>query len=147
MNKPLIDLTDTPSTRLTLPRRETEDLPPIPVADPGASIVYVVNETMKYNPDERKMQRVHDLGRAHRFGQLVHLLEAGSLPDNMNTVVTQLKDALQAFRPRDYLLLIGNPIAIAAATAIAAKNTNGYVRVLRWNRSISDYQPVELNLF
>ena len=114
--------------------------------------VYVVHAPLRY--DGRTASWVHkvDLSPAEEFGQLVHMLppQSGSnVGIDMAQCVADLRASLEAFTAEDYLLPVGHPVLIGAATAIAARRTGGTVRLLEWNRDTVDgyYRPVLLRLW
>jgi hypothetical protein len=58
-------------------------------------------------------------------------------------------EVLADFRPEeDYLLAIGDPIAIAAVSIIAAEY-NGRVSMLKWDKKRQSYQPhlIDINYY
>ena len=88
---------------------------------------------------------LQEMGRnvrsAEKFGDLKVLL-----PDNKQIVLSsgplthKLQKELKDFNENDYLLLIGDP------AAIAAKNNNGKFKVLKWDRDEKKYYDIEIDL-
>lgn len=111
------------------------------------SKVFIVNEPLKLDQATRMWSRSINLAPARRFGELVHLLPAGQLPDDPRPSVEALQRGLAAIRPTDYLLLVGDPRAIAWASAIAADNLDGELRLLQWYRSDGNYRLITCNVF
>lgn len=73
------------------------------------------------------------------------------LPPNANRLhiaplVAALKDKMREYGPDDYVVAIGDPSLIAAASCIAVKKTAGLLRVLKWDRQTSQYIPVEMQI-
>lgn len=109
------------------------------------SRVFVVNEPLFYQDGE--WRKAINLTPARDFGTLVHLLPAGELPSDMESVVATLRERLADYRPEsDYLLLTGDPRAIAAAAAIAAARGRGRLRLLHWQRRQKCYDLVDLSV-
>ena len=50
---------------------------------------------------------------------------------------------LRTFNDDDYLLLAGDPVAIALASAIAARTNGGRLKMLKWDREQNMYFPLE----
>ena len=62
-------------------------------------------------------------------------------------VTRDIDTKLSNFNDEDYLLLIGDPIIIGIAIAMAGKWNQGRVKVLKWDRQEHVYYPVSLNFF
>lgn len=107
--------------------------------------VFVVNEPLKMEGGE--WVRVLNLRPARDHGELVFLLPAGQLPEDPAPTLKMLKRGLADFTKEDYLLLVGDPRAIAWAGAMAAKNTGGELKLLHWQRDHRRYDPVCANIF
>lgn len=111
------------------------------------STVYIVNETLRRDPDTGKMDRAMDLTPAKAFGELVHILPPGSLPNNIEYVIETIHKSLRNITSDDFLLLVGNPIAIGIACAVASDKTDGKFGMLRWNPKVREYEPVMVDIF
>jgi hypothetical protein len=96
--------------------------------------VYVVQEVEGKN-----------ISSADIFGEIEVLLNnkkqitysAGAVADYLNT-------KLSSFKETDYLLLIGDPVAIGLAVAIAAKWSGGKMNLLKWDKQSYRYIPVKV---
>ncbi len=106
--------------------------------------VYVVNETLVR--DGSGFRTLHDLTPAAEFGALKHILPGGPVSPDPEARLAGIRRGLSGFRATDYLLPVGNPLAIGCAIALAAQLTGGPVRVLRWQRRDLRYEAAELNL-
>lgn len=81
------------------------------------------------------------------FGTLVPLLEDNTQVHlNARSVVQQLKSKLATYGDDDYVLAIGDPVAIGIACAVAATMNGGKFTVLKWDRQEMAYYPVYVNL-
>lgn len=107
------------------------------------SRVFVVNEPMRHEGGH--FQRFLNLDRAKVHGPLVHVLPAGSLPDDMEFVCARIKERMVDFGPSDLLMLIGDPRAQAVASVIAARACCGKLRLLQWQRGINRYDVVTVD--
>lgn len=101
----------------------------------SSSKVYVVQNTQGKN-----------IFPATKFGEIVILLPEGQVTFAIAPTTYALTKGLANYSGNDYLLLIGDPIAIGLATAIAVKNTGGSVRFLKWDRQSQDYIPLSIIL-
>ncbi|TXH47710.1 MAG: hypothetical protein E6Q97_26595 [Desulfurellales bacterium] len=99
------------------------------------SVVYVVQESPN-----------RDLGAAAKFGDLKLLLPAGDIVLSPGPTIRRLREGLRSFSNHDYLLLMGDPVAIGLATSIAAEFNLGRVRFLKWSRRGAVYFPIEADL-
>lgn len=99
--------------------------------------VYVVHHT---NPK-------HNIVSALEFGDCIAVLDRNDEPDPLNAqaVTNKIKNRLQHFAPQDYLLLVGSPIAIAIASAVAAELTDGQLQLLKWDQAAGRYFMVAVN--
>ena len=77
---------------------------------------------------------------ARDYGSLKILLTHPDTKRDPVFVAKKLQLQLKDITPSDYLLLVGEPIAIGLATHIALHNTHGIVRVLRWVREEYRYE-------
>lgn len=87
-----------------------------------------------------------DLSTAAQYGEIVFLLSPTASPFNPAPIVAELSEKLEDFGDEDSLLLIGNPCLIGWATAIAACQNDGFVRLLQWSGQTRSYIPVEADL-
>lgn len=85
---------------------------------------------------------------ARDYGPLKFVLDIQTqILFDSDPVVKQMTKVLEKYTSNDYLLLVGDPVVIGIATALAADVTDGYVKMLKWDRQEKEYYPVELNLY
>jgi hypothetical protein len=84
---------------------------------------------------------------AKKFGKLEALLPSGQIMLSSGPSVLKLRRKLQKFCDDDYLLLIGDPIAIALAAMIAGASNAGRVKFLKWDKQERQYYPVEVDIY
>lgn len=98
--------------------------------------VYVVQET-RYN-----------VAAAEQFGEL-HLVlteqEEVTL-FNVQRLTTKIRHQLRWMTSQDYLVLVGNPVAIGLTMAIAAELTGGKFFVLKWDGQETRYLKLQVDL-
>lgn len=91
--------------------------------------------------------RNRDFSQALSYGDIVVLVPAmeqatvSTLP-----VVHRMLRKLVKFTDDDYLLLSGDPVAIATAAALAAHYNGGRFKVLKWDRLMERYLPLQVDL-
>jgi hypothetical protein len=100
-------------------------------------MVYVVQEQIGKN-----------IISAIKYGEVVVLLPTGSqITFSAGHVTEELKAKLSNFNDKDYLLLMGDPVAIGLATMVAAHWNKGKVKMLKWDKQEKLYYPVSVNLY
>lgn len=107
------------------------------------STVYVVQEPVK--KVDGHIKRSMNLNPAKEYGELMIVLPSGPVMLHPIPMLRELKSALRNFCEEDHLLLIGDPIAIGAAVALAAHFTGGKVSTLRWDKFSRSYDRVLLD--
>lgn len=90
--------------------------------------------------------REFDLTPAARFGDIEILLPPGQSLFATVPVVRALKEKLKNFNDDDYLLPIGDPSVMIAAGMVASHINHGRVKILKWDRIVGDYIPVQFDL-
>lgn len=108
-------------------------------------VVYVINEPLRQGSDGYKP--LFDIEPAREFGDLVHVLPAGRLPSDPAPSLERLRLILKDYVKRDFLLLVGDLVMVAAATAIAARSAGGVVSVLSWHSSSRRYTARTLHIY
>jgi hypothetical protein len=108
------------------------------------SIVYVIQDI----PGTRVGAPKINIVGATQYGQLKVLL-----PENSQIilspvyVISTLKQKLKEYKPKDYLLLTGDPAIIGVACSIVSDITNGKYKLLKWDKQERRYYPVEIDLY
>jgi hypothetical protein len=98
--------------------------------------VFVVQET------------THNITVALDYGELKFLLPMNeNVMLNPQPVVRRLRRELRDYKPTDYILPLGDPVAIGVAVAVASSLTNGMVSILKFDRQTRRYFPVRLDIF
>ena len=85
---------------------------------------------------------------ANEYGKIVTLFESGTqIMFSPQPAIRKLKRKLKDFSDDDYLLLMGDPVAMGIACAIASEMNRGRIQCLKWDRMENRYYPVKFNLF
>jgi len=99
--------------------------------------VYVIQESPGKN-----------ISQATKFGEIKVLF-----PQDFNAgfsagqAASKLMLLLSNYKEEDFLLLIGDPVLIGIATAVASHWSNGKVQMLKWDGQDKLYYAVKFNLF
>lgn len=107
--------------------------------------VFVVQKTMRWDRDKGDLVPKFDVSPASEYGTVDYLLSPTASPFRPQALLGELHDKLKTFGPDDHLLLIGNPVLIGMAVAIAADYTYGEVNVLQWSGKAGKYLPIAIS--
>ncbi len=112
------------------------------------SHVYVVQKQMRYNHEKGVSEpRFPSIVKAEKFGELVYCLSPNEHPFEPESVVGNLHETLKNFGPSDFLILVGNPILLGLASAVASHYNSGEVVFLQWSARSNDYVPITARIF
>lgn len=86
-----------------------------------------------------QLQRNRNLAPAAEYGELVALLQ----PDediilNTEPHVNLLRTKLRTFTDADYIVPMGDPVAIGIVCALAAAMNGGRFKVLKWDKKMNN---------
>ena len=108
------------------------------------SIVYVIQEVPGTKANAPK---INIMGAA-KYGRFKFLLpEFSQIIFSPGPLVFKLRKLLKDYRPKDYLLLTGDPAIIGVTCSIASDITNGKYNLLKWDRQERAYYPININLY
>ena len=91
----------------------------------------------------------HNIIGAMKYGELEILLPAHEqIVLSATNAGNKMKRKLSKFHPdEDFLILIGDPVAMGLAFALVSHYTHGRFRVLKWDRQEQMYYPIQVDLF
>lgn len=103
-----------------------------------------------YVVQHNKVQgREVDISPAYEHGNVQVLLPQGQVLNGAAASAT-LRAKLQDFSDLDFILALGDPVAIGMASAIAAERNGGRFKVLKWDRRMNEgrggYIPVQVDI-
>ena len=105
--------------------------------------VYVIQEIAGTRDGRPK---INIMGAAE-FGTFKFLLpELSQIIFSPGPLIFKLRKCLQNYRPKDFLLLTGDPAIIGVACSIVSDMTNGKYQLLKWDKQERKYYPIEINL-
>ena len=90
--------------------------------------------------------KTSDLSAAAVYGDLEVLILSNDIGIALQPLVASLKHALKDFCDDDYILTVGDPVAIGMATSIAANANRGRVKFLRWDRQTRSYIKIKVEI-
>lgn len=109
--------------------------------------VYIVQEPMIRDIATGQMVSQFDFRNVLEYGDPIICLPNGRVALNPAPTVQQLKDKLRNFSDDDYLVAVGDPSAIAIASAVACNNNMGRMKLLKWDKNHKRYIMVAIELF
>jgi hypothetical protein len=96
-----------------------------------------------------KNHSVYDVTKASKFGNIRFILSRHEEVTDGPKIIAQIRDTLSDFdSDRDYLLLIGSPIAISVVSSIVWENVEPgkSVKYLIWDKVDVEYRVSEITL-
>lgn len=109
--------------------------------------VFVVQNQHQMNNTTGQLESKFDLRPAERFGELTFLLSPTARPFTPRPIVAELHRKLRGISLTDHLLLLGNPILIGMAVAVAQMHAReGSLSLLHWDGRAREYTPVRVDL-
>ena len=109
----------------------------------GKPTVYVIQEIAGTRDGRPKI----NIMGASEFGTFKFLLpELSQIIFSPGPLIFKLRKGLQNYRPRDFLLLTGDPAIIGVACSIVSDITNGKYQLLKWDKQERKYYPIKINL-
>ena len=109
----------------------------------GKPTVYVIQEIAGTREGRPK---INIMGAAE-FGTFKFLLpELSQIIFSPGPLIFKLIKGLQNYRPKDFLLLTGDPAIIGVACSIVSDMTNGKYQLLKWDKQERKYYPIQINL-
>jgi hypothetical protein len=110
------------------------------------SKVYVPQQPSRYDAATRLWIPTINLDPAKIYGEVVVMLPPNANRLHTAPLIAALKEQMAQFGSDDYIVAVGDPSIIAAASCIAVRKTGGRLRILKWDRMSSNYIPVEIDL-
>ena len=107
--------------------------------------VYVVQSPMRRNVNN-ELIHMFDLTPAREYGNIEILLPSGPTLLCNVSATHALREKLGGFSKSDHLLCLGDPVAIAAASAIVASINDGIIPLLVWDRQRRKYLSIRVDI-
>lgn len=110
--------------------------------------VYAVQEPHRFDHAAGAWKPLINLRAAEPFGGVRTLIKHNHVHAALITQPTlmALRRGLKDFCDDDYLLPVGDPVLIAMASMIAARENRGRVNMLRWSKERREYDVVQVVL-
>jgi len=83
---------------------------------------------------------------ATKYGILEVLLPHHDVFLDSVTPVKTLRRKLENFSDDDYILLIGDPVAIALSSMVASEVNDGRIQFLKWDKATGTYYIVKVEI-
>ena len=109
------------------------------------SKVYIPQVRSRFDSATKLWIPTVNLRPAERFGELVAVLPPNANQLHLAPLITVLRERMADITDQDYVLALGDPSLIGAASALMVRKT-GKLRMLKWDRETHDYLSVEIVL-
>lgn len=103
-------------------------------------------EACNHEFDRAKTVPKHDLTPAAAYGELEVLIQRNNIGIAAQPIVAQLRHDLRNYCDEDYILAVGDPVAIGLAISVAADCNRGKVSILKWDRQTRQYISLNANI-
>lgn len=110
------------------------------------AVVYVVQKQLMLDRETGDLVPRFDLSAADEYGPREFLLSPNAKPFEPAPIARDLHRSLKNFTADDFLLLVGNPVLIGMATAVAAYYSDGVVNFLQWHGKERRYVAVTADI-
>jgi hypothetical protein len=88
-----------------------------------------------------------DFTDAKRFGRLIYLLGPGRIyKDRVPHALAQMDRTLATFTRSDFLIPVGDPVAVALGTMLASERADGCLTILKFLPRAGIYEPYKLEI-
>lgn len=111
---------------------------------PGGAFGFVCNGCQ--HEYSEGVLKTTDLSAAAAYGDLEVLIKSNNIGIALQPLVASLKHALRNYSDDDYILTVGDPVAIGLASTIAAQANRGRVTFLRWDRQTRAYIKIKVEI-
>lgn len=108
--------------------------------------VYIPQVPSRFDSRSKLWVPQVDTSPAKKFGDLVVLLPPEANRLHTAPLLVALRENLRHITADDYIVALGDPSIIAITACLAAANTGGVLRLLKWDRQASDYIAVEAKI-
>jgi hypothetical protein len=109
------------------------------------SRVFLPQVVMRYSEAAGKPIPLFDFSAAEQFGQIVPILDDSDNPLFLTRLMPKIKKSLADFSPNDYFLAVGDPAVMSVCAGIIMRR-QASIKLLKWNRRLTVYTPMEINL-
>ena len=109
------------------------------------SKVFCVTEPITYK--NGSPEQLFDISPASEYGEIEILTKHNHSMLISVPMVRGLREKLRDFSDDDYILPVGDPVTIGAVCAIAADMNGGYYKILKWDKRMRKYLPIEIQVW
>lgn len=108
--------------------------------------VFVVQNPMRRDQASGDLVHSYDLTPARQYGEIEVLLPSGPVLLSTDNATRTLRAKLRDFTEGDHLLCLGDPVAIAAASAMVSDINGGVIPLLVWDRRQRQYMAIRVDI-
>jgi len=108
---------------------------------------YILQEPMKKDFTTGMMVPVMDLRKVIDYGDPVIVLQSGRISLTPGPTIDRIYDVMRDFCDDDFIVPIGDPSGITILASVASHINNGKYRLLKWDKTRSEYICVNIDIF
>lgn len=110
--------------------------------------VFAPHIPSRYDSASRLWVPSVEIRSAEKHGEIVVMLQPNSARAGLAPCVAAMRERMEeeSFGPEDFLIGIGDPSLIGAASCLAVRRTSGILRMLKWDRMAKDYYLAEVRV-
>lgn len=105
--------------------------------------VFVIHQPATRDRRTGRMRPYFDLSPALQFGRVVNVLPPGGIIQDYDRLSLDIERRLkeERFGPKDYILALGDPAAIAIGVLVVARLARPLetIQLLKWDKKLSSY--------
>lgn len=88
-----------------------------------------------------------NISTAHQYGQVEFILPPGNIFQDPWPTIQRINKKLADFSKEDFLMLMGDPVAIGLSMHVALMKCGGKMKVLKWDKQSESYNVVIIDMF
>lgn len=109
--------------------------------------VFAVQRPAYFDQEKRGWVNKYDLTPAEAYGELIFILPPGNIyRGKFDRALSQIQEELEDFTEDDFILAVGDPVAIAASVMAASNKTGGRVNILKYDRIGKRYDSYTISM-
>lgn len=107
--------------------------------------VFLVQRPCWLNRETGMWEDKLDLTPAEDFGEIHEILPPGNVSSDMASNLRDIREGMRSFSNDDFLILLGDPVAMSIAACVAMQKTDGRIKMLKWDKFKNAYDVYEVD--
>jgi hypothetical protein len=106
--------------------------------------VFIPQVPSRFDHDNNMWMPSVDITTASKYGKVITMLPPEANRLDTVPLYESLRKRMKDFTEKDYIVALGDPTIFAIVACLAAKQCNGHLRMLKWDRQSAGYITVEV---